>query len=145
MRLHTRCDMTLEASEDCPAVGMLRPSSGLAQWLVSEHYDFKPRLRITEYVDAYEVGIKTKLFANRFAASLSGFHYDYQNIQVLVNAVTANTTVSAGNTVPSASCTPPSDARRAVTVASVRSVTAFASYHSPGCRAISLRSVVPAR
>ena len=53
IRLQTRCDMTLEASEDCPTVGMLRPSSGLAQWLVSEHYDFQPRLRITEYVDAY--------------------------------------------------------------------------------------------
>lgn len=53
MRLRTRCDMVLEASEDCPTVGMLRPSSGLAQWLVSEHYEFQPRLRPIEYMDAY--------------------------------------------------------------------------------------------
>ncbi len=53
MRLTARCDMTLEAPEDCPAVGMLRPRSGLAQWLASERYDFEPRVDITEYVDVY--------------------------------------------------------------------------------------------
>lgn len=45
--------MTLEAAADCPTVAMLRPRSGDAQWLVSERYDFSPRVRITEYVDAY--------------------------------------------------------------------------------------------
>ncbi len=53
MRLIARCDMTLEAAEDCPAVGMLRPRSGLAQWLAQESYDFEPRVDITEYVDVY--------------------------------------------------------------------------------------------
>ena len=45
--------MTLQAAADCPTVAMLRPRSGEAQWLVSESYDFEPRVRITEYVDAY--------------------------------------------------------------------------------------------
>lgn len=53
MRLNATCDMTLEAAEDCPAVGMLRPASGLAQWLASESYDFQPRVAVTEYVDVY--------------------------------------------------------------------------------------------
>ncbi len=45
--------MTLQAAADCPTVAMLRPRSGEAQWLVSESFDFEPRVRITEYVDAY--------------------------------------------------------------------------------------------
>ena len=53
MRLHIACEMTLQAAADCPTVAMLRPRSGEAQWLVSESYDFQPRVRITEYVDAY--------------------------------------------------------------------------------------------
>lgn len=38
MRLFAGCDMSLEASELCPTVAMLRPRSGLAQWLASESY-----------------------------------------------------------------------------------------------------------
>ena len=53
MRLRIGCEMTLQAAADCPTVAMLRPRSGEAQWLVSESYDFEPRVRITEYVDAY--------------------------------------------------------------------------------------------
>lgn len=53
MRLYVACEMRLRAEEDCPTVAMLRPRSGNAQWLVSEHYDFEPRVRITEYVDPY--------------------------------------------------------------------------------------------
>jgi len=53
MRLQIGCEMTLQAAADCPTVAMLRPRSGEAQWLVSESYDFEPRVRITEYVDAY--------------------------------------------------------------------------------------------
>lgn len=48
-----------------------------------------------ETVDAYEVGAKTDWFGHRLRASASAFHYDYHNIQVLVNAVTASTTASA--------------------------------------------------
>lgn len=53
MRLFVGCDMSLEASETCPTVAMLRPRSGLAQWLASESYQFDPPVRPTEYVDAY--------------------------------------------------------------------------------------------
>ncbi len=53
MRLFAGCDMTLQASEPCPTVAMLRPRSGLAQWLASESYQFDPPVRATEYVDTY--------------------------------------------------------------------------------------------
>lgn len=53
MRLHAGCDMTLSAPADCPAVAMLRPRSGQAQWLASERYEFDPPLRPTQYVDSY--------------------------------------------------------------------------------------------
>jgi transglutaminase-like putative cysteine protease len=53
MRLFAGCDMSLQASEPCPTVAMLRPRSGMAQWLASESYRFDPPLQPTEYVDAY--------------------------------------------------------------------------------------------
>lgn len=53
MRLNAGCDITLEAPHPCPAVGMLRPRSGPAQWLASESYLFEPHVHTTEYVDAY--------------------------------------------------------------------------------------------
>lgn len=53
MRLKASCDMILEAPAACPVIGMLRPSSGLAQWLASESYFFEPHVHTTEYVDAY--------------------------------------------------------------------------------------------
>jgi transglutaminase-like putative cysteine protease len=45
--------MTLEGSEPCAVVGMLRPRSGVAQWLSSESCLFEPHVHATEYVDAY--------------------------------------------------------------------------------------------
>jgi len=53
MRLFAGCEMSLQATEPCPTVAMLRPRSGLAQWLASESYHFDPPLRPTEYVDSY--------------------------------------------------------------------------------------------
>ncbi len=53
MRLRAICDMALTADADCPTVGMLRPSSGVAQWLASEAYYFDPHVRSTEYVDSF--------------------------------------------------------------------------------------------
>lgn len=53
MRLKATCDMTLSAPDPCPTVAMIRPSSGLAQWLASEAYWFDPPVRATEYVDTY--------------------------------------------------------------------------------------------
>jgi iron complex outermembrane receptor protein len=48
-----------------------------------------------EYVDAYEIGAKTKWFADRLSVSVAAFHYAYENVQVLVNAATKSTTVTA--------------------------------------------------
>jgi transglutaminase-like putative cysteine protease len=53
MRLRAGCDMTLRADQPCPTIGMLRPRSGVAQWLSSETYAFDPHVHTTEYVDAY--------------------------------------------------------------------------------------------
>ena len=53
MRLKAMCDIEVSAPEDCPTVAMLRPSSGLAQWLASEAYYFEPHVPSTEYVDSF--------------------------------------------------------------------------------------------
>lgn len=53
MKLRAGCEITVEAGEDCPTVAMLRPRSGLAQWLSSESYLFEPWVRTTEYIDTY--------------------------------------------------------------------------------------------
>jgi transglutaminase-like putative cysteine protease len=53
MRLKATCDMRLTADEACPTIGMLRPSSGTAQWLASEAYYFDPHVSSTEYVDGF--------------------------------------------------------------------------------------------
>lgn len=53
MRLKAGCEMTLAAPQACPCIGMLRPRSGMAQWLASESYSFKPHVDIIEYVDGY--------------------------------------------------------------------------------------------
>ncbi len=53
MRLKAICDITVEAPHPCPVIAMLRPASGLAQWLASERYAFSASIRPTEFVDGY--------------------------------------------------------------------------------------------
>jgi transglutaminase-like putative cysteine protease len=53
VKLHVGCDITVRAGSDCPIVAMLRPASGLAQWLSSETYAFDPWVPTTEHVDGY--------------------------------------------------------------------------------------------
>lgn len=53
MKLHVGSDITVRTTSDCPIVTMLRPASGLAQWLSSETYAFDPWVPTTEYVDSY--------------------------------------------------------------------------------------------
>ena len=53
LKLHVGSDITVRAAADCPIVAMLRPASGLAQWLSSETYAFDPWVPTTEYVDIY--------------------------------------------------------------------------------------------
>ena len=45
--------MTMSAAADCPVVAMLRPRSGMAQWMTSERYDLTPWVRTTEFVDSF--------------------------------------------------------------------------------------------
>src|ERR1700748_2008202 len=53
MRVKAVCSVEISAKQDCPPVAMLRPSSGLAQWLASEAYYFTPHVPSTEYVDSF--------------------------------------------------------------------------------------------
>jgi len=53
LKLQVGCDIVVRAAADCPIVAMLRPASGLAQWLSSETYVFSPWVPTTEYVDTY--------------------------------------------------------------------------------------------
>jgi transglutaminase-like putative cysteine protease len=53
MKLHVGCEITVRTPAQCPIVAMLRPRSGLAQWLSSETYIFDPWLPTTEHVDPY--------------------------------------------------------------------------------------------
>jgi transglutaminase-like putative cysteine protease len=53
LKLHVGCDIVVRAATDCPIVAMLRPASGLAQWLSSETYAFDPWVPTTEFVDSY--------------------------------------------------------------------------------------------
>jgi len=53
IKLHVGSDITVRAAADCPIVAMLRPASGLAQWLSSETYAFAPWVPSTEYVDGF--------------------------------------------------------------------------------------------
>lgn len=45
--------------------------------LASDYGAFKP-----EYIWSYEAGVKTDLFDHRLRLDLTGFHYDYSNLQV---------------------------------------------------------------
>ena len=53
VKLHVGSDITVRAVSACPIVAMLRPASGLAQWLSSETYAFDPWVPTTEHVDVY--------------------------------------------------------------------------------------------
>ena len=53
MLLDTRATITVECPHACPVVAMLRPRSGAAQWVVSEHYGIAPWIRPREYEDAF--------------------------------------------------------------------------------------------
>ena len=53
MKLKAGCELSLSAAEPVPLVAMLRPRSGEAQWIISEHYDLEPFVRAIEYVDSF--------------------------------------------------------------------------------------------
>lgn len=53
MKLLVGADIVVEAERECPIVAMLRPASGMAQWLSSETYVFDPWVPAREYVDGF--------------------------------------------------------------------------------------------
>jgi transglutaminase-like putative cysteine protease len=53
MRLEAGCELLFEAIAPSPLILMLRPRSGLGQWVVREEYRFEPNVSVVEYVDSY--------------------------------------------------------------------------------------------
>lgn len=53
MRLNAGCYLVFEAIAPSPLILMLRPRSGLGQWVVREEYWFEPTVSVLEYVDSY--------------------------------------------------------------------------------------------
>lgn len=53
MWLRTGCDITFDVSMETPFILMLRPRSGLNQWVARESYMLKPSVLAVEYTDYY--------------------------------------------------------------------------------------------
>ena len=53
MRVRAGCELTLVTTSPQPLIAMLRPSSGLGQWIVEEKYEFEPFVGASEYVDCF--------------------------------------------------------------------------------------------
>jgi transglutaminase-like putative cysteine protease len=53
MILEAQCQLSLEAFAPTPAIFMLRPRSGLGQWVMREEYVVEPHLPLTEYTDDF--------------------------------------------------------------------------------------------
>ncbi|MGF1567264.1 MAG: transglutaminase domain-containing protein [Nodosilinea sp.] len=53
MRLRAGCHLWFEATAPAPLVLMLRPRSGLGQWVEQENYQFEPAVLTAEYTDSY--------------------------------------------------------------------------------------------
>lgn len=53
MWLEAGCQIYFEASAPTPLIFMLRPRSGLGQWVVREEYIIEPKVSVVEYTDSY--------------------------------------------------------------------------------------------
>ncbi|EIP97561.1 transglutaminase-like enzyme, predicted cysteine protease [Opitutaceae bacterium TAV1] len=53
MILDATCDITYTNESDVPALFMLRPRSGWAQWIMEDHYHIGPRVQMVEFTDLY--------------------------------------------------------------------------------------------
>ncbi len=53
MWFRTGCDITFDVSVDTPFILMLRPRSGLNQWVARESYTLKPSVLAVEFTDTY--------------------------------------------------------------------------------------------
>lgn len=53
MRLSAGCQITYEVNAPTPLIFMLRPRSGLGQWVMREEYIIEPSAQVIEYTDSY--------------------------------------------------------------------------------------------
>lgn len=53
MRLDAGCDLSFQASAPTPVLLMLRPRSGVGQWVMREEYLLEPSVPVVEYTDGY--------------------------------------------------------------------------------------------
>ena len=53
MRLYTSCDLAFEIPASTPFVLMLRPRSGMQQWVTKEEYRLVPSVPVFEFTDNY--------------------------------------------------------------------------------------------
>ncbi len=53
MKLTAGCELLLNTDQPTPVILMLRPRSGLGQWIVQEEYKLEPMTPIVEYTDSY--------------------------------------------------------------------------------------------
>lgn len=53
MRLSAGCQILYEVNAPTPLIFMLRPRSGLGQWVMREEYIIEPNVQVIEYTDSY--------------------------------------------------------------------------------------------
>jgi transglutaminase-like putative cysteine protease len=53
MQLNVQCQLSLDSQSQTPVILMLRPRSGLGQWIVREEYRLLPSVPVVEYTDGY--------------------------------------------------------------------------------------------
>ncbi len=53
MWLHSQCEITFEVSENTPFLLMLRPRSGVQQWVARESYTIQPMVPVSEHTDPF--------------------------------------------------------------------------------------------
>lgn len=53
MILDATCQLDYRTTEDVPAIFMLRPRSGFAQWIIREEFHISPQVPVVEFTDVY--------------------------------------------------------------------------------------------
>lgn len=53
MIIEATCDISYTSESEVPAIFMLRPSSGWAQWIIEDSYRVTPQVQIVEFDDLY--------------------------------------------------------------------------------------------
>ncbi|MDB6072922.1 MAG: cysteine protease, partial [Verrucomicrobiaceae bacterium] len=53
MILDAACQLDYQTTEEVPAIFMLRPRSGWAQWVMGEEFIIQPQVPVVEFADLY--------------------------------------------------------------------------------------------